>query len=385
MKIVYVYPHFVDLAGTERVMIDKMNYLAEFYGYEVYMLTNEQGNHPISFSLYPTVKHIDLNVRFTHLYKKSRVVRILKWGYYNKLLRKKCNDLMKELNPDVVVASTYHSNYISIIGDCSLPYVRILESHIHKRFILTNDPLNQKSFLRWLHTLYMMNVIHRKARKFDLLVALEQGDADDWEKYIKTIVIPNVVHLNPTGKYSDHSSKQVIFVGRYTEQKGIFDLFDIWKLVYQKYPDWHLNLYGDGHLREQLLSEAERLKINIHVHKPDPQIFDRYLDHSVLLLTSTYEPFGLVMPEAMSCGLPVVAFDCPYGPAGIITDGIDGFLIPNRDKVLFAEKVCAFIESPDLCNRMGKAAIQSSQRFSSEKVMPIWKDLLEGLVKSSQA
>ena len=382
MRIVYVYPHFVDLAGTERVMIDKMNYLAEYYGYEVYMLTNEQGNHPISFSLYPSVKHIDLDVRFTHLYKKNQIVRFFKWGYFNILLRKKYNDLMKELNPDIVVASTYHSNYISIIGDCHLPYLRILESHINKRFILTNDPLNQKSLLRWLHTFFQMKLIDRKTRKFDLLVALEQGDADEWGKYVKTQVVPNVVHLNPTGKRCDKDSKQIIFVGRYTEQKGIFDLFDVWKLVYEKHPDWHLNLYGDGHLRDRIMSEADHLDINIHVHKPDPQIFDRYLENTVLLLSSIYEPFGLVMPEAMSCGLPVVAFDCPSGPANIITDGHDGFLIPNRDKELFAEKVCSLIESPILRERMGKAAIQSSQRYSCDRVMPIWKDLLEGLVNA---
>ena len=382
MKIVYVYPHFVDLAGTERVMIDKMNYLADHYGYEVYMLTNEQGNHPISFPLAHGVKHIDLDVRFTHLYKRNQFVRILKWGQYNRILRKKYNELMKELNPDIVVASTYHSNYISIIGDCPLPYVRILESHINKRFILTNDPLNQKRILRWLHTFFQMKQIDRKARCFDLLVALEKGDADDWNKYVKTIIVPNVVHLNSTGKYCDKNSKQVIFVGRYTEQKGIFDLFDVWKLVYKKHPDWHLNLYGDGHLRERIMSEAEHLSMNIHVHKPDSQIFDRYMENTVLLLSSVYEPFGLVMPEAMSCGLPVVAFDCPYGPANIITDGLDGFLIPNRDKRLFAEKVCSLIESPDLRERMGKAAIQSSQRYSCEIVMPIWKDLLERLVNT---
>ena len=88
------------------------------------------------------------------------------------------------------------------------------------------------------------------------------------------------------------------------------------------------------------------------------------------------------MPEAMSCGLPVVAFDCPYGPANIITDGLDGFLVPNRDKKLFAEKVCSLIESPDLRVRMGEAAIQSSQRYSCEIVMPIWKDLLERLANT---
>ena len=99
----------------------------------------------------------------------------------------------------------------------------------------------------------------------------------------------------------------------------------------------------------------------------------------MLLLTSVYEPFGLVMPEAMSCGLPVVAFDCPYGPADIITDGVDGFLIKNRDVKAFADRVCQLIEDKELRQRMGQTAIQSAQRYAPERIMPLWKELFESL------
>ena len=100
----------------------------------------------------------------------------------------------------------------------------------------------------------------------------------------------------------------------------------------------------------------------------------------MLLLPSIYEPFGLVLPEAMSCGLPVVAFDCPYGPAEIIADGHDGFLIKNRDINKFAEKVCSLIESPELRKTMGQAGVQSVQRYDASRIMPMWKDLFEHLV-----
>ena len=93
------------------------------------------------------------------------------------------------------------------------------------------------------------------------------------------------------------------------------------------------------------------------------------------MLTSLYEPFGLVMPEAMSCGLPVIAFDCPTGPADIITDGVDGFLIKNRDIQSYADKLCLLIESKELRLKMGKAAIASSQRFSANAIMAQWKEL----------
>ena len=100
----------------------------------------------------------------------------------------------------------------------------------------------------------------------------------------------------------------------------------------------------------------------------------------MLLLTSIYEPFGLVMPEAMSCGLPVVAFDCPYGPADIITDGVDGFLIRNRDVRAFADRVCQLIEDEALRRQMGQKAIVSAQRYAPERIMPLWKELFESLL-----
>ena len=99
-------------------------------------------------------------------------------------------------------------------------------------------------------------------------------------------------------------------------------------------------------------------------------------------MTSLYEPFGLVLPEAMSCGLPVIAFDCPYGPSDIITDGVDGFLIKNRDIEMFADKVCQLIENEELRRRMGKNGIISSQRYRADVIMPKWISLFEELTSA---
>ena len=118
---------------------------------------------------------------------------------------------------------------------------------------------------------------------------------------------------------------------------------------------------------------------NIHIHEPESTILKRYCESSILLLTSIYEPFGLVLPEAMSCGLPVVAFDCPYGPAEIITDGVDGFLVKGRDVNEFANRVCQLIEDPNLRIQMGRAAIKSSQRFRADLIMPQWQNLFSDL------
>ena len=85
----------------------------------------------------------------------------------------------------------------------------------------------------------------------------------------------------------------------------------------------------------------------------------------------------------MSCGLPVVAFDCPYGPKDIITDGLDGFLIEHRSIVDFVDKVCLLIEDEEKRVKMGQAGVKTSSRYDAHKIMPLWKDLFERLAQTN--
>lgn len=381
MKIVYVYPILASLAGTERVLTDKMNYLADNAGYEVYLLTYEQGNHRPSFPLSSKIRHVDLDVRFFPLYKYNRFARWYKELTQRRLLRKKFNDFIREISPDIVIASTYFVEAISIIAECPGNFVRILESHIDKRYILANDPVNNRGLFKRVRASIELYLETRYSRRFDLLVALSQHDADDWSKYLKTTVIPNVVHLQKTGVYSQLVNKRVVFAGRFMEQKGIFDLLKIWEMVHGQHPDWYLDLYGEGKLREQFVLKATQQQINIRVHEPTDDILKEFCESSIFVLTSLYEPFGLVLVEAMSCGLPVVSFDCPYGPSSIIHDGEDGFLIPNRDMSLFVKRLCELMESSELREKMGRKGIQSSKRYSQEEIMPKWINLFNNLIE----
>ena len=218
-------------------------------------------------------------------------------------------------------------------------------------------------------------------RRVNAVVALTEGDATAWKRWnCNVFVIPNAVNLNNHSSISDCRNKSAIFVGRFSTQKGIDSLLKIWSLVSEKHPEWQLDIYGEGELRVHYLSVINEMGANVHVFAPTTNIMEKYRENSILLLTSLYEPFGLVLPEAMSCGLPVVAFDCPYGPAEIITDGVDGFLIQNRNVEAFADKVCQLIEDEALRKKMGEAGALSSMRYSPDRIMPQWKTLLENLV-----
>lgn len=367
MRLVYLYHSLVNWGGTERILVDKMNYLVLHDSYEVYMITSDQGQHKIPYDLDELVHFIDLNIRFYQRYQYKRwrrpfIYRQLSQKYHNLL-----QEHLETIQPDVIICTSIQDvkPLLKVKGRIPL----IVESHIN---FMRPDTLFHR-IQTWINNYWI--------GKADAVVTLTDGDAENWKRVSKNVlVVPNIVHLNPLPRYSSGKEKHVIFVGRFAEQKGIGELFAIWKLVYSKYPDWHLDLYGEGRLWNQYQQEVETLNMNIELHKPTKDIFEAYCNSSIFVLTSVYEPFGLVMPEAMSCGLPVVAFDCPYGPADIITDGEDGFLIKNRDIHAFADKVCQLIEDAPLRKAMGLRAIASSQRFSADKIMPMWKQLFEELV-----
>jgi glycosyltransferase involved in cell wall biosynthesis len=159
-------------------------------------------------------------------------------------------------------------------------------------------------------------------------------------------------------------------------------MIKIWERVHQIHPDWTLDFYGEGEEKDKYAPLIESLNINFVIHEPTGNIHKEYCNSSIAILTSISESFALVIPEEMSCGLPVVSFDCPYGPGDIIKDGINGFLIPPNNVDLFVEKLCLLIEDEKLREKMGKAGIEYSRRFSAEIVMPQWKNLFENLLNS---
>jgi glycosyltransferase involved in cell wall biosynthesis len=371
MRILYVNDAIAIWGGVERILVEKVNYLAENYGYEMFVVTTNQGSHPMPFSLSQKVTHKDLNIQIHRQYLYQGLLRIFMKIYLNYLFVKRLRSYIQEIQPDVIVSVRPMLTNTIVRANGSIPLV--FESHSSYK--------GQYAIDSHFYTKLKVELSNWSARYAQRVVALTEGDASEWRKINSQVcVIPNIVHLNDSGNFSDCEAQSVIFVGRFSKQKDIKSLLDIWKMVHERKPNWQLQIYG-GHGEEQdsLLPIIENMNANIHVHEPSSHIMNRYKESSILVMTSAYEPFGLALPEAMSCGIPVVAFDCPYGPSDIITNGEDGFIIPNRDTQLFAEKVCLLMDNPDLRKKMGKAGIASSRRYEAKLIMPQWKELLEQL------
>ena len=371
MRILYVTDALAIWGGLERVLVEKANYLATHNGNEVFMLTISQGEHPFPFPLDNMVTHADLNIPFYTQYQYSGIRRLLSLRRLHRDCRKGIRQQLNYINPDVILCPR-----IEFVKDiCKVKGYTPLVFESHSSFWTSR--FERAGLLRRLHTWWM----NQSAKQAQAVVTLTEGDAAAWRKVNNHVfVIPDVVHLNEKDVYSNVDAKSAVFVGRLSRQKNIGCLLSIWQLVRQRHPDWQLHVYGEkGDIEEPLWQQLHEEGNGITVHSPTTEILNVYQQHAMLLLTSRYEPFGMVLPEAMSCGLPVIAFDCPYGPADIITDDMDGFLVKDWDIMSFADKVCLLMENQDLRQQMGQAAIRSSQRYRSDRIMSVWQELFESL------
>lgn len=372
MRILYVTDALAVWGGIERVLSDKMNYLVRVLGYEVYIVTANQGNHPIPYPLDERVHVEDFNIRYQDQYKYHGLRRIKQFRYYGTLLKQRMKSSIERIKPDAI--SCIRDGFACTVLDVHGSIPVIFESHA-----MYKDITFEKSTLLHRIITYMNR---RKFKNLSCLVALTSGDAKDWKKVCNnTCVIPNVVHLNETGKYSSCDNKKAIFVGRFDAQKDFGMMVKIWEIVQTHHPEWQLEVYGNGDLKPFYVEEVRSKKLNININPAVVNIFEKYIDSSMLLMTSFYEPFGLVLPEAMSCGIPVVAFNCPYGPADIINHGHDGFLVDLGNVDDYANYVCRLMENEAMRKDMGQTAIFSSERYRADVVMPQWKNLFEKLME----
>ena len=371
MRILYVTDALAIWGGIERILVEKANYLADQYGYDVHFITVNQGSHPILFPLSSKVRYKDLDIRFHQQYDFNGLGRlIIKWKL-KQLFIERLRKYVDDIKPDFILTARITLVPGIIAAKKNIPF--IYESHssyISDRFLSDG----------WFSML-KRRYFNRDVRHASLVVALTDGDASEWKRITPNVcVIPNVVSLNSSGCYSSCESKVAIFVGRFSKQKDIQSLLKIWSIVSNRHPDWHLHIYGGyGEEKKVLMDMIKEMGCNISVFPPTLDILAKYRESSLLLLTSLFEPFGLVLPEAMSCGLPVVAFDCPYGPREIIRDGVDGFVIENRDIDKFAEKVCLLMTDHNLRVKMGNEGIKSSSRYEGNKIMPLWINLFQSL------
>lgn len=381
MKIVYCIPSLFYPSGMERVITLKANYFAEYFGYEITIILTDGKDKKPYYDLYPTIKTVNLDINYDHLYGKPFYKRALGYFYKQRLFKKRLSEALHEIRPDITISTLRRDiNFINSIQDGS---IKIGEIHFSKANYRDFNNTKTFRFIRKTIAFFWMNQLTKELKKLTKFVVLSQEDKLKWTELTNVSVIHNPLSFFPEN-VSDCNRPQVIAAGRYVAQKGFDILIKSWGLVNKKHPEWTLKIYGDGLMKTEMIEliDSLNLKHNCFLEASVPNIADKFIESSIFVLSSRYEGFGMVITEAMACGVPAVSFACPCGPKDIISDGVDGLLVACENEVELADKICYLIENDEKRKEMGRQARINVERFKMGNIANQWKELFESLGKN---
>ena len=219
--------------------------------------------------------------------------------------------------------------------------------------------------------------VNKHYRDLDLMLLLTERDAErfELEGFNNVGVMHNSLSFYPE-RTSDTSAPVVVAAGRYASEKGYDRLIDAFARVAPDHPEWVLKIFGHGPLEKQLRKQVERLGLQDRVLLPGlaGDIEAELRAASVFALSSIHEGLPMAVAEAMACGVPCVAFDCAPGVREIVTDGVDGIVVPPRNVDALAAGLDRLMGDPDLRRRYGAAARESVRKFAPDAVLAQWEE-----------
>jgi glycosyltransferase involved in cell wall biosynthesis len=221
--------------------------------------------------------------------------------------------------------------------------------------------------------------------RLDAMVTLTEGDAQEYQELlgpaVKVRSIPNAVpDVGQVRAALDPETKVVVAAGRLARQKGFDRLVAAWGTVAKKHPDWRLNIFGHGDdVTLQARIDKRKLTDVVTLRGFTEEPYQRFAESAIYAMSSRSEGFPMVLLEAMGCGLPLVSFDCPTGPADIIQDGTNGLLVRDGDVKGLAAALNRLIEDPLLRRRMGAAGVELAREYSPDRIAARWERLFEEL------
>lgn len=220
--------------------------------------------------------------------------------------------------------------------------------------------------------------------KADALVVLTKEDEKDYTDNInlkaKIFQIYNAIPYDKKENDNSNKEKIVLAAGRLTKIKGFDLLIDSWEKIENDFPDWKLIIAGEGEEKDNLIKYAEGKKLkHVEIKGFEKNMKSLYEKSAIFALPSRNEGFVMVLLEAMSQGLPCVAYDCKCGVKEIIDNGINGYSVECFNESVFSQKLIELMSDDKLRNQMGNKARMKTEEFTKEKIIDKWINMLESI------
>ena len=383
-KLAFLCNNMRSLNGVERVLSQRLSLLAEDANYEVFLITCNQYGVPFSFPISPKVHHIDLATRFLLRCSYRGIYQYIDRFFSKRRYIKAIRQCLEYLSPDVITCVDMHVADLKAVLSINTNAVKVVECHSGRSAYFA-DLKKIKLFYKYYIGLRLKTKMLHLVTKFDKVVVMSEAEKAEWALNEKVVYIPNMLPTYPLdAKKASETYHRVISVGRYAYQKGYDMLLESWCIVEKQHPEWTLHIYGshdgDAGDYENLQSIIDRLRLkNAVLHHATADVYACYKKSDFYVMSSRFESLGLVFIEAMSCGLPVVSFDCKYGPKSIVKDGQTGILVPQGDTESLAISMCKMIDETEERERMSINARDEAAHYISDRIMPLWDAFYQSL------
>ncbi len=371
MKKVTILALHLGYGGIERAITDLANSLVENYSVEI-VSTYKVYDEPVNrLDRRIKVKYLTLlkpnKKEFKIALKKFRLISAFKEGIKSikilKLKKELMIEFIKQCDSDVIISTRdIHNEWLGEYAREGVLKIGWEHNHHHG---------NEK---------YAKKIIE-SCKNLDYFVLVSKDLASYYKERVnpKCVYIPNLV--SKADVTSDLKSPNLVSVGRLSKEKGFIDLIDVFALVHMMYPEWKLNLIGDGEEKDKIISKIHKYGLEdsviMHGFLDKDKVGKILSESSIYLMTSFTESFGIVLLEAFSYGVPCVAFDSAEGANEIISNNWDGYLIKDRDIDEMAKRVCHLIGNYSRRFIMGQNAIKKANKYSLEEVREKWIKIIK--------
>ncbi|WP_406333518.1 glycosyltransferase family 4 protein [Streptomyces sp. NBC_00203] len=386
-KVRYLLLHAYGRGGTIRTVMNQANSLVAA-GWDVELVSAVRRRDDIQFPLDPRVKVstvVDLREsayvppgglvgrwrdrrRGRLLDQPARHIPAGEFGYryFNRYVEGRLIAYMRTLTGGVLVTTRPALNFLAA-EHATGGVVRVAQEHMN----------------HGTHKRDVQQRIRETYPRLDAVAVLTERDREEYEGLLpgtRVVRIPNAVHsLDQVPALPQ--SKIAVAAGRLFPQKGFDMLIPAWAKLVESYPDWQLRIYGSGEKKAKLraLIEEHHLYNHVFLMGHTDRLDDELAKASFYVLSSRFEGLPMVMIEAMSHSLPVVSFDCPTGPADVLTHGVDGLLVPPEDPDALADAMARLMADERLRAAMGVAAVLTAASYGPDAVHHRWEALFTEL------